>query len=150
MIERADIFQLFWSSEASQSAYVEQEWRHALQLAGRKGPAFIRPVYWEKNLPSVLEVLSSIHFAPVDFASLTEAAATPASDTAQPIAAAPVAPSIRSTELAALLPSAGEDLKTLIVSTYAAAHPSSEHYPPRGPKGRQAPGLPLVTHTHPT
>ena len=66
LIEKADIFQLFWSTPASRSAYVEQEWRHALSLTGRKGAAFIRPVYWEKPLPAVPEPLQSLHFAPVD------------------------------------------------------------------------------------
>ena len=30
MIERADIFQLFWSENSSQSEYCRQEWQHAL------------------------------------------------------------------------------------------------------------------------
>lgn len=67
MIEEADIFQLFWSSSSSKSPYVEQEWQYALRLAGEKGPAFIRPVYWEKPMPRVPRELGEIHFAPVDF-----------------------------------------------------------------------------------
>jgi serine/threonine protein kinase len=62
MIERADIFQLFWSHSAARSVYVEQEWRYALGL-GRQTTAFIRPVYWEEPIhppPSELELL---HFA---------------------------------------------------------------------------------------
>ena len=51
MIERADIFQLFWSRNAAKSKYVENEWRYALRL-GREPSRFIRPVYWtEPMLP---------------------------------------------------------------------------------------------------
>ena len=67
MIEEADIFQLFWSNSSSKSPYVEQEWQYALRLAGEKGPAFIRPIYWEKPIPRVPRELGEIHFAPVDF-----------------------------------------------------------------------------------
>jgi serine/threonine protein kinase len=48
MIEEADIFQLFWSWNALNSAFVEQEWRYALRL---NRPHFIRPTYWEEPLP---------------------------------------------------------------------------------------------------
>jgi TIR domain/Peptidase family C25 len=99
MIERADVFQLFWSIPASQSAYVEQEWRHALGLAGSKGPAFIRPIYWERPLPPVPAPLRSLHFAPVDLPGV-----------------APL-PARR-------LPGDGHDLTTLTVSTWAAADPA--------------------------
>ena len=74
MIEQADIFQLFWSTPASQSAYVEQEWRHALGLMGSKGPAFIRPIYWERPLPPVPKPLGHLHFAPFDLPGLPVAA----------------------------------------------------------------------------
>lgn len=61
MIDRADIFQLFWSANAAQSQYVRQEWEYALQrAAGRE--AFIRPVFWEQPMPSVPPELSHIHF----------------------------------------------------------------------------------------
>jgi hypothetical protein len=108
MIEQADVFQLFWSTPASQSPYVEQEWRHALGLSGQKGAAFIRPIYWERPLPKVPEPLQRIHFAPFDFPGLTVA---PKAD--------PPAP-------ARLLPSedGGPGLTTLTVSTWAAADPA--------------------------
>jgi serine/threonine protein kinase len=48
MIEEADVFQLFWSWNALNSAFVEQEWRYALRL---NRPHFIRPTYWEDPLP---------------------------------------------------------------------------------------------------
>ncbi len=108
MIEKADIFQLFWSTPASRSAYVEQEWRHALGLTGSKGAAFIRPIYWERPLPAVPEPLRSLHFAPVDFPGL---AVVPKAD--------PPAPS-------RYLPGedGGADLNTVTVSTWAAAVPA--------------------------
>jgi hypothetical protein len=48
MIERAAIFQLFWSENSAGSKYVEQEWRYALDLieGQRKDRRFIRPVRW--------------------------------------------------------------------------------------------------------
>jgi hypothetical protein len=48
MIEEADVFQLFWSRNAMESAYVRQEWEHALSL---NRPHFVRPTYWEEPLP---------------------------------------------------------------------------------------------------
>jgi serine/threonine protein kinase len=49
LIDRADVFQLFWSRNALQSPMVEREWRHALSL---RRTSFIRPVYWEEPLPA--------------------------------------------------------------------------------------------------
>jgi hypothetical protein len=63
-IDKATIFQLCWSNAAKESKYVEQEWRHALEL-GR--PAFIRPVYWEKPMPQPPSELERINFACLDF-----------------------------------------------------------------------------------
>jgi TIR domain len=60
-IEEADIFQLCWSSNTSQSPYVEQEWRHALLHQAR--PSFIRPVYWETPMPAPPPELAPLHFA---------------------------------------------------------------------------------------
>ena len=65
MIERANIFQLFWSENSSQSEYCRQEWQYALQLNREEG--FIRPVYWKDPIPSPPSELSAIHF---DFAPL--------------------------------------------------------------------------------
>ena len=71
MIERADIFQLFWSSNSSQSEYCRREWQHALQQ--EKPDGYIRPIYWRKPLPTPPEELSKFHF---DFVELQ----LPASD----------------------------------------------------------------------
>jgi hypothetical protein len=62
MIDRADIFQLFWSSNAMQSKYVQQEWEYALKR-GTGRVSFIRPVYWEDPMPNVPPELGHIHFA---------------------------------------------------------------------------------------
>jgi serine/threonine protein kinase len=48
LIDEADVFQLFWSSNSMRSRHVRSEWEHALAL-GR--PEFIRPTYWEDPLP---------------------------------------------------------------------------------------------------
>ena len=59
MITEADIFQLFWSWNSSQSSYVEREWRHALAL---RRETFIRPTYWEDPWPPPPEPLFPIQF----------------------------------------------------------------------------------------
>jgi hypothetical protein len=48
LIDKADIFQLFWSSNSMRSEYVRREWEHAVTLAR---PNFIRPTYWEQPMP---------------------------------------------------------------------------------------------------
>ncbi len=122
MIEQADIFQLFWSSAASQSPYVEQEWQRALTLRETKGPAFIRPVYWETPLPSVPEAMARIHFAPVDFSDF---ASPPSAETGPPPPAAPPAPPVAPPpHLSSLLPRVEADVKRLTVSTYTHSDPA--------------------------
>jgi len=61
MIDNSDIFQLFWSDNAAQSAYVYQECQYALQHYKYDG--FIRPVYWEKPMRPPPAELSHLHFA---------------------------------------------------------------------------------------
>ena len=85
MIDKADIFQLFWSEQASKSPYVEQEWRRALRLHRQKGGAFIRPIWWQQPMPKVPRELSRIHFAPVELSPL--GALIPAAAPARPEAA---------------------------------------------------------------
>lgn len=48
LIQDADVFQLFWSWNAIESPYVQQEWVYALSLKRR---SFVRPVYWNEPLP---------------------------------------------------------------------------------------------------
>src|SRR5262249_45260700 len=52
LIEEADIFQLFWSTNSMRSPFVRREWEHALSL---RRPNFIRPCYWENPLPTCPE-----------------------------------------------------------------------------------------------
>jgi len=67
MIERADIFQLFWSENSSKSEYCRQEWQHALDC--NKGVGFIRPVYWNEPIPAPPPELSDLHFDFAPFAT---------------------------------------------------------------------------------
>jgi serine/threonine protein kinase len=80
LIEEADIFQLFWSSNSMHSPFVRREWECALSL-GRTN--FIRPCYWETPLPTCAEKnlppeeLRRVHFQRIPFA---RRAITPAGD----------------------------------------------------------------------
>ena len=68
LIEKADVFQLFWSANARDSDYVRQEVAHALQL---NRPGFIRPTYWEADWPrpwSTDPDISVLHFERLPFA----------------------------------------------------------------------------------
>jgi serine/threonine protein kinase len=49
LIRSADVFQLFWSRSAMDSAETEREWRYALSL---KRTDFIRSLYWEDPFPA--------------------------------------------------------------------------------------------------
>ncbi len=62
-IERADRFQLCWSSAASRSPYVEREWRHALAIQSTKAESFICPFYWETPMPTPPAELAELQFA---------------------------------------------------------------------------------------
>ncbi len=68
LIDRADIFQLFWSQRSAQSEQVRQEWQYALQKSKEKVDGFIRPVYWEKPLITPPPELEPLHFAYVPLA----------------------------------------------------------------------------------
>jgi TIR domain/SPOR domain len=80
MIDDADVFQLFWSSNSMRSPYVRREWEYALSLAR---PYFVRPTYWETPLPSSQNPelpplsLRRLHFHQI-------AAAEPAHQTSSP------------------------------------------------------------------
>jgi hypothetical protein len=70
LIEEADVFQLFWSSNSMRSSYCREEWEHALAL-GR--PFFVRPFYWEDPRPEDRAnglppaALDALEFAKVTF-----------------------------------------------------------------------------------
>ena len=65
LIEAADVFQLFWSTNSMRSSYVRQEWEYALAL---NRPGFVRPTYWEDPMPTSPEEnlppeeLGQLHF----------------------------------------------------------------------------------------
>ena len=59
MIDRATIFQLFWSQNSCQSKYCRQEWEYALKQNIKD---FIRPVYWKIPMPDPPEELGKYHF----------------------------------------------------------------------------------------
>jgi pSer/pThr/pTyr-binding forkhead associated (FHA) protein len=59
-IEEAEVFQLFWSSHAVQSAYIKQEWEYALQL--QRSEDFLRPIYWEVPLVTPPDQLARWQF----------------------------------------------------------------------------------------
>jgi hypothetical protein len=61
MIDRSDVFQLFWSSHAAESSHVRDEWRYAMNL-GRHDERFIRPVYWDDPMPPAPPELQAVHF----------------------------------------------------------------------------------------
>lgn len=64
-IESADVFQLFWSSNAAQSQCVYQECQYALQHYKYEG--FMRPVYWEKPLAFSPPELAHLPFTYYEF-----------------------------------------------------------------------------------
>lgn len=73
LIDRATIFQLFWSSRSAQSKYCKQEWEYALQKTGAtRGEGFIRPVYWEDPLVRPPDELNHLHFAYIQLPRLAE------------------------------------------------------------------------------
>ena len=90
-IEQADVFQLFWSSNALRSPYVLAECRHALSL-DRDG--FIRPVVWEDPFPQDVDAdlppapIRRLHFSRL-MDDETRSAAAAARTAAAPAASAP-------------------------------------------------------------
>lgn len=62
LIEQSDIFVLFWSTSAMQSAGVAAEYKYALKFVEQKGEHFFRPCYWETPMPPLPEELKKFHF----------------------------------------------------------------------------------------
>jgi len=48
LIDEADVFQLFWSTNSMLSPFVREEWMYALSLSRSH---FVRPLYWEQPFP---------------------------------------------------------------------------------------------------
>jgi hypothetical protein len=62
LIEDADIFQLFWSSNSMRSPHCRREWEKALAL---RRSMFVRPIYWEEPLPAAPAALRTLHFTKI-------------------------------------------------------------------------------------
>lgn len=93
LIDEADIFQLFWSSNSMRSQYCREEWEHALAL-GR--PLFVRPMYWEDPLPQdpamelppvALRELQFVKYRPYPTRSGTPASSEKVQDTSPGLSA---------------------------------------------------------------
>jgi serine/threonine protein kinase len=80
MIESADVFQLFWSTNSIASEFVRQEWEHALTVSKRN---FIRPLYWELPFPK-REGLPPPSLEAIQFAFVGEREPAAAPDTGTP------------------------------------------------------------------
>jgi hypothetical protein len=74
MIDAADVFQLFWSTNSMRSTFVRQEWEHALTVVK---PNFVRPLYWQTPFPEDEGLpppqLRALVFANVGIADAAEA-----------------------------------------------------------------------------
>lgn len=91
LIDRSEVFQLYWSDTSKASPHVRQEWEHALAQRGRKGARFLRGVYWREPMPAPPEPLAALHFGYLDLRALTGPAAAPVA--VAPTAAVPIEPS---------------------------------------------------------
>jgi hypothetical protein len=100
MIDEADVFQLFWSTNSMRSPYVKQEWEYALTL---NRPNFIRPTFWEDPLPELPgqglppETLRALHFQRIESARLPTSAPIEADDVVVPRSANAAAPVMAAT-----------------------------------------------------
>jgi hypothetical protein len=93
-IERSDVFQLFWSTTASASPEVRVEWEQALALRSRKGEWFVRPLYWEVDLPEPPPELQQLHFGRLELPQPQSRRAAPThtgGQTLLPVAVIPLA-----------------------------------------------------------
>jgi len=145
LIQKADVFQLFWSRNAMQSPYVEEEWKYALSL-GR--PHFVRPTYWEDPLPEDRnrdlppDELRRLHFQLLS--SGTELKGTPHGPSV-PLAdpsrefdpnatvIAPTAPLLEEEEPEPAMEPESPDFDIALEDTAAAAAPSAPPRPPLPP-----------------
>ena len=107
LIEEAEIFQLFWSSNSMRSQYCQREWEYALSLPRK---SFVRPFYWEDPRPAdpanglPPPALDALQFVKVSLYAARAGAARPAeadpapSTRPYPIQAPPAAPAARGPE----------------------------------------------------
>jgi hypothetical protein len=87
LIDEADVFQLFWSTNSMRSEHVRQEWEHALSL---RRPNFVRPTYWEEPMPTSddpllpPEPLRQLHFYALSTTLDIAAGTAPEDDPSRP------------------------------------------------------------------
>lgn len=118
LIDRCDLFQLFWSGNAALSGPVAEEYRHALARLPDKGEGFVRLTAWEQPPPPLPEPLRRYHFAPLDLAALARATGLPLAAGA---GAAPAA------ESAAAAAAAGTPIPAAVVPLLPGAAPDQAH-----------------------
>ena len=70
LMDKSDVFQLYWSTKAKESKNVTKEWKYALKLKDQKGKKFIRGCYWEIPMPELPEDLSKIHLHKINLRNL--------------------------------------------------------------------------------
>ena len=87
LIDQANVFQLFWSFNATRSAFVRNEWRYALGLNRER---FIRPFCWQDPSPSPPPELAHVHFKSIALREAVASHAAPELDA--PALPAPPAP----------------------------------------------------------
>ena len=58
LIKESDIFQLYWSTESSESEGVEEEWKQALEYMNQRGEHYLRGCYWETPMPKLPKEIS--------------------------------------------------------------------------------------------
>lgn len=70
LIDRSEVFQLYWSNTSKDSLHVCREWEYALAQRGRKGTRFVRGVYWREPMPAPPAPLAGLHFGYLDLSAL--------------------------------------------------------------------------------
>lgn len=120
LIDRSDLFQLFWSGNSAGSGPVTEEYLHALECLPSKGDGFVRPAVWEQVPPPLPEALQRYHFAPLDIAALARAAGVTLEASGAPASAAPTGPLIPAA-VVPLLPGTSPDQVAAVRADVSAA-----------------------------
>jgi len=106
LIDEADVFQLFWSTQSMISPGCRQQWEHAL---ARAKEGFVLPLYWQQPFPKAVG-LPPPELASLEFRRLPSALAATPTPLPPPVGTTPPAPPARWTPPAEEDPPApGED-----------------------------------------
>jgi hypothetical protein len=93
LIDEADVFQLFWSTQSMLSPVCRQQWEHALATP-KKG--FVLPLYWQQPFPRAAGLpppeLASLEFRRLPSTLAATPSPTPPPPAVAPTPAAPPAP----------------------------------------------------------